>query len=180
MRALPAKVTVRPTGARVREAIFSRLYERVVGARVLDLFAGSGALSFEALSRGAAHVIAVDHDAAVVRHLEAQADDFDCRSEVELIRGDAPQVLRGGRGARRPIDLVFIDPPYADVELIDAVLAGLAAGGWLAADAEIIVERARIRGSVAVSDLPAGFRTVTSRDYGQTCVEFLRGPSASR
>jgi len=180
LRALPVKVAVRPTGARVREAIFSRLFDRIVGARVLDLFAGSGALAFEALSRGAAHVVAVDHDAAVIRHLEAQAVDFALGDAVEIVRGDAPQILRRGRGHRPAVDVVFIDPPYADVTLLAEVLAELASGEWLAPDAEIIVERARIRGSVCASDPPAGFRTVASRDYGQTRVEFLRGPSSSR
>jgi len=186
LRPLPDNVAVRPTGSRVREAIFSHLFDRIVGATVLDLFAGSGALSFEALSRGAARVIAVDHDPAVVRHLEAQAAEFAVTGELEVNRDDAIRFLTRGRGSRARAELVLLDPPYAEVAIVGRVLAALADGEWLAEDAEIIVERARRRGSTATatatatSELPAGFRSEGSRDYGQTCVEFLRSPSRPR
>jgi 16S rRNA (guanine966-N2)-methyltransferase len=177
LRALPAGVEVRPTGARVREAIFSRLFDDVAGARVLDVFAGSGALAFEALSRGATRVVAIDRDARVIRHLEAQAADFGVGGAIEVLRGDARSILERGPGERPPFELVFIDPPYAEVALIAEVLGALASRGWLVADADVIVERARIRGSAAAIDLPAGFRVEASRTYGQTAVEFLRGPA---
>jgi len=180
LRPLPDNVAVRPTGSRVREAIFSHLFDRLVGATVLDLFAGSGALSFEALSRGAARVIAVDHDPAVVRHLEAQAAEFAVTGEIEVNREDAIRFLTRGRGRRARAELVFLDPPYAEVAIVGQVLAALVDGEWLADDAEIIIERARKRGSASASELPAGFRSERSRDYGQTCVEFLRSPSRSR
>ncbi|HFE46575.1 MAG TPA: 16S rRNA (guanine(966)-N(2))-methyltransferase RsmD, partial [Nannocystis exedens] len=131
LRALPTGVAVRPTAARVREAIFSRLFDRVVGVTLLDLFAGSGAFTFEALSRGAERAIAVDHDAAVIRHLRAQSEDFCLSKAVECVHGDACTWLRRGRGSRPPAALVFVDPPYAEVALPNEVLAALAAGGWL-------------------------------------------------
>ena len=180
LRTLPENVAVRPTGARVREAIFSRLFDRIVGAVVLDLFAGSGALSFEALSRGASRVMAVDHDPLVIRHLEAQAADFAVSGEIEVHRDDALRFLTRGRGRRPQADFVFLDPPYAEVTVVGQVLAALVAGEWLGDDAEVIVERARKRGNAAVSELPAGFRSDGSRDYGQTCVEFLRSPPRPR
>ncbi len=180
LRALPAEVAVRPTAARVREAIFSRLFDRVVGVTVLDLFAGSGACTFEALSRGAERAIAVDHDAAVIRHLRAQSEDFSLSTSVECVHQDACAFLRCGRGSRTPIGLVFIDPPYADVALPSEVLVALVAGGWLRDRAEIILERARVRGQASAIELAPGFHREAVRDYGQTSVEFLRGPALSR
>jgi 16S rRNA (guanine966-N2)-methyltransferase len=164
----------------VREAIFSHLFDRIVDATVLDLFAGSGALAFEALSRGAARVIAVDHDPAVIRHLEAQAGDFGVSGQIEVVYGDAIRFLTRGRMRRPRAELVLLDPPYAEVAIIGPILSALADGEWLAGDAEIIVERARKRGSVGAGELPAGFRSERSRDYGQTCVEFLRSPPRPR
>ncbi len=164
----------------MREAIFSRLFDRVRGVTALDLFAGSGALAFEALSRGAARVIAVDHDPAVVRHLEAQAADFAVTGAIEVHRDDALRFLTRGRGGHPPVELVFLDPPYAEVTILGPVLDALVAGGWLASEAEIIVERARGRGGAGASELPAGFRSEWSRDYGQTRVEFLRSPLRPR
>ncbi|MCA9659334.1 MAG: 16S rRNA (guanine(966)-N(2))-methyltransferase RsmD [Myxococcales bacterium] len=177
LRALPAGVEVRPTGSRVREAIFSRLFADVAGARVLDVFAGSGALAFEALSRGASRVVAIDRDARVIRHLEAQAADFGVTGAIELLRGDATSILGRGPGERPPFNLVFVDPPYVEVALVAEVLGALVSRGWLAADADVIVERARIRGHAAPLDLPAGLRVDATRTYGQTAVEFLRGPA---
>lgn len=176
--ALPPSVTARPTGARVREAIFSRLFERVRGARVLDLFAGSGAMAFESLSRGAAEAVVVDRDPAVVRHLRAQAAAFGLGEEIVVRESDALRYLEGPAVAR--FDLVFVDPPYADTEVLARVLDALVGGAWLASTAEVIVERARIRGSAAPIELPAGLRSDALREYGQTCVEFLRLAAPSR
>lgn len=180
LRALPAKVAVRPTAARVREAIFSRLFDRVVGVTLLDLFVGSGAFTFEALSRGARRAIAVDHDAAVIRHVETQSADFSLSGEVEAVHADACTFLEGGRGVRPRVGLVFIDPPYAQAALLSEVLVALIAGRWLCDRAEVIIERARIRGQASAIELAPGFHREATRDYGQTSVEFLRGPACSR
>ncbi|MCA9636180.1 MAG: 16S rRNA (guanine(966)-N(2))-methyltransferase RsmD [Myxococcales bacterium] len=176
---LPGAAPVRPTGAKVREAIFSRLFDQVRGARVLDLFAGSGALGFEAISRGAAAATLVDRDPAVIRHLRAQAGVFGVEAEVTLVNADALAFL-GKAAAGGRFDLVFVDPPYAEVELLARVLTALADERWLAAEAVIVVERARGRQGSAALSLPTGLRAEQSRDYGQTSVDFLRAAPPSR
>lgn len=178
--ALPPRVEVRPTGERVREAIFSALHDRVVGARVLDLFAGSGALAIEALSRGAAQAIVVDRDPAVVRHLTGQREALALTAQMTVVRAEAPDWLRASTSLA-PVDLVFLDPPYAGGEaVVEACLAALVEHGWLADDADVIVERARIRGQAPPLRLPPAIVLRSSRVYGQCAVDFLRGPSRSR
>jgi 16S rRNA (guanine966-N2)-methyltransferase len=109
LQAPPGDAT-RPTSDRVREALFSILAGRVVQARVLDLFAGSGALGLEALSRGAAEATFVDSAAAPVRALHANLETLGARAEVR--RQDALRFLGSARSQSRVYDLVFLDPPY--------------------------------------------------------------------
>jgi 16S rRNA (guanine966-N2)-methyltransferase len=109
LQAPPGDAT-RPTSDRVREALFSILGERVIDARVLDLFAGSGALGLEALSRGAAEATFVDSAAAPVRALRANLESLGGRAEVR--RQDALRFLGSARSGARDYDLVFLDPPY--------------------------------------------------------------------
>jgi 16S rRNA (guanine966-N2)-methyltransferase len=127
--------TVRPTPDRVRETVFNWLREIVVGARCLDLFAGTGALGFEALSRGAGEVWFVESDARLVAALRAQAAAFGAATRIT--RGDVAAFLDSPPATR--FDVVFLDPPYA--EPVDAPLAGLRP--WLAAGAVVYVERPR-------------------------------------
>jgi 16S rRNA (guanine966-N2)-methyltransferase len=166
--AVPPKGT-RPTSERVREALFGAL-EHVLdldGARVLDLYAGSGALGFEALSRGAAAVLFVESD----------------RRAVEVLRRNATAVGLPGAAVRPgPVrsvldaeadagyDVVLADPPYGlpDAELT-AVLAALAGHGWLAPDALLLVERS-VRD--AVPEWPAGVAPLRVRRYGDTAVHW--------
>ena len=128
---------LRPTPDRVRETLFNWLAPDIAGARCLDLFAGSGALGLEALSRGAAGVCFVDRHANSLRqidqHLHAlQADNAECRNE------DALQWLeRGNAGAAW--DIVFLDPPF-DEGLLEPAARLLEAGNWLAADALVYLE----------------------------------------
>jgi 16S rRNA (guanine(966)-N(2))-methyltransferase RsmD len=124
---------VRPTPDRVRETVFNWLMHTVAGARCLDLYAGTGALGFEALSRGAAEVWFVEQDPALVAALSAQADVFDVRPRI--VRQDAESLLRGRPPGR--FDVVFLDPPYA--QPIEPLLELIPA--WLAADGAIYVER---------------------------------------
>jgi 16S rRNA (guanine966-N2)-methyltransferase len=106
----PPGDATRPTSDRVREALFSILGERVAGARVLDLFAGSGALGLEALSRGAADATFVDSAAAPVKALTANLEALGAKAEVR--RQDALRFLGSARSQARDYDLVFLDPPY--------------------------------------------------------------------
>lgn len=163
---------LRPTGSRVREAIFDRLGPAVEGARVLDLFAGSGALSIESLSRGAAHAVLLDVDARVVRHLERQLAALKLERRSVIRRIDA-QVFVGAAPPATPFDLVFVDPPFATPQVITPLLAGLAKPGWLAEAAIIVCEHERIRGTATVIECPAGVVREATRIYGQAQVEFF-------
>jgi 16S rRNA (guanine966-N2)-methyltransferase len=140
----PAAEGLRPTPDRVRETLFNWLAPTLPGARCLDLFAGSGALGFEALSRGAAGVAFVERDPAVVRHLRETLALLEAAGG-EVIPGDAGAFL-GGQA--RPFDVVFLDPPF-DAEVVPACLARLVSGGWLAPGARVYVEQPAGRGAPA-------------------------------
>ncbi|WP_344244444.1 16S rRNA (guanine(966)-N(2))-methyltransferase RsmD [Isoptericola hypogeus] len=166
--AVPPQGT-RPTSDRVREAIFSRLEHLDVldGARVLDLYAGSGALGLEAASRGAAEVVLVDvaRKAADVARRNVAA--LGLRGSVSVV-GDAAE--RYARSAPGPFDLVFLDPPYdLSDDALGGVLADLAAPGVLAAGAVVVVERSA---RSPEPSWPAGLAAFARKDYGETAVHY--------
>ena len=135
----PHKPDVRPTPDRVRETLFNWLGQDLTGLTTLDPFAGSGALSLEALSRGAGHAVAVDRDADLVRALRAAAEKLGT-DQLEAHCDDAVRFLR--RDARL-YDIVFLDPPFADRDwdrLLPAASARLAADGRLYVEAGIALE----------------------------------------
>jgi 16S rRNA (guanine966-N2)-methyltransferase len=177
IQAPPGSAT-RPTSDRVREALFSRLEHLDVlqGARVLDLYAGSGALGLEAASRGAAAVVLVEQArpaAAVIRRNAASLADV-----LQGVRVRAEPVERALAAAPQPqdrFDLVLLDPPYdlAGPELA-RILGALAAPGWLTAGAAVVVERSAAAGPPT---LPDGWRVAWERLYGDTLV-VLTGPDA--
>ena len=135
---------IRPTPDRVRETLFNWLGPRVVGARCLDLFAGSGALGLEALSRGAASVVFVERDAVAARELQARLAEWNAK-DAEVMRGDALGFLNG---VGLSFDVVFLDPPF-DANLLPVAAKRLEEQGWLAPDALIYIE------SPGRSDLPS-------------------------
>lgn len=135
---IPRGTAVRPTPDRVRETVFNWLAERVVGAACLDLFAGTGALGLEALSRGAREVWFVERDAALARNLRSNIVGLD-RPNAQVMQSDASALLRKPPG--QSFDLAFLDPPYA--EPLEPLLAKL--DPWLADVAQIYVERAYSR-----------------------------------
>ena len=136
----------RPTSDRAREGLASALQSRAAfqGAAVLDLFAGTGALSFEALSRGAASAVAVDLDPRVIRDLKSSAHELGLESMLQAIRldlfADPATVVRHLPVVEGGFDLVFADPPYAEIERLSGLLAELAAQGMLANGAWVTVE----------------------------------------
>lgn len=135
----PPGTGTRPTADRVREALFSILGERVDAARVLDLFAGSGALGLEALSRGAAQATFVESAPSALKALRANLAALGAPGEVH--RGDALAFLRSARGAARQYDLVFLDPPYRDAtrlgrELSEGLPAVLAPGALVVSESD--------------------------------------------
>lgn len=137
----------RPTSDKVREALASALASRGAfeGASVLDLFAGTGALSFEALSRGARHAVAVDGDPKVVRQLERSAVELGLGEAMRAIRLDllanAELAVRKLPEVEGGFDLVFVDAPYSEIESVPILIAALARGGRLAPEAWIVIER---------------------------------------
>lgn len=162
---------LRPTLDRVREAIFNLLThdpggDRVAGARVLDLFAGTGALGLEALSRGAAQVTFVEDGVTGRALIRANIERMRAAGATRLYRRDATD-LGVNRGA--PFDLVFLDPPWGR-ELGGPALASAAAGGWLAPGARIVWEEA------APQPPPAGFALHDQRRYGEAWVTLLTAP----
>ena len=161
---------VRPTTDRIREAVFSSLGARVIGARVLDLFAGTGALGLEAASRGAASVIFIEKARpaliALERNLTAYRQGRDVACELQVTRGDAFAQLAGLSAAAR-FDLVFADPPYGDAaqRLVDDPRLPPV----VAADGLLVLE------SAARDALLAGpiWQTIREAEYGDTRVSFF-------
>lgn len=172
---VPGGSQTRPTSDRVREAIFSRL-EHVgilAGARVLDLYAGSGALGLEAVSRGAREVLLVESakTAAAVasRNLGTVCEAVRAAGGEVAGRVRAEPVARVvGQRAPSPYDLVFLDPPYElGEEEVSGVLAALMSQGWLAPEAVLVVERSA---RTPAPRWPSGIEGSTERTYGETRV----------
>ncbi|MEM6292378.1 MAG: 16S rRNA (guanine(966)-N(2))-methyltransferase RsmD [Myxococcota bacterium] len=161
---------LRPTAARVRDAIFNRLRAEVPGARVLDLFGGSGAMSIEAISRGADRATVIELSGRVAKHLQAQAEALGVAEQVRVVKADALKYL--GQPAQ-PYDLVIVDPPFAKPDIFDAITAALVTG-WLAEDAIVVCERELVRGKSRDVAWPDALTLEATKNYGQAVVEYLR------
>jgi len=159
---------VRPTSDRVRESVFARLGSPP-GVRVLDLFAGSGALGIEAISRGAKSLVSVERSGRVVAALQRSLEKLGIEEGVRVLRMDARGAIRhlAGRGDR--FDLVFADPPYDAVDEAEKVLALLAQSGLLTPDAVVVVECSKRH---PVPPIP-GLVEEDERIYGDTLVRWL-------
>lgn len=169
--AAPKSQGIRPTADRLRESLFNILMhaygDPVSGARVLDLFAGTGALGLEALSRGAAFVLFVD-DGAEARALQRQnVETLGVAGVTRIFRRDASKL--GDAHPNEPFSLVFLDPPYGK-GLAEQALVSARDGGWLTKDALIVVEESKESGFTA----PDGFAEIERRDYDDTEFVFLR------
>ncbi|MBV0913284.1 16S rRNA (guanine(966)-N(2))-methyltransferase RsmD [Anianabacter salinae] len=157
---------LRPTTDRVRESLFNLLQnydDPVTGARVLDLFAGTGALGLEALSRGAAHVTLVDDGVKAGAIIRQNIGKMRAEDRTRLIRRDAARL---GPVSAPPFDLVFLDPPYG-ADLGARALAAARDGGWLAAHALIVWEEA------TAQPAPESFALEDTRRYGDTHITIL-------
>ena len=167
----PASQTVRPTSDRLREALFNILahaYDNPVdGARVIDLFAGTGALAIEAMSRGAAFALFVDDSAEGRALIRANVETLGLGGATKIFRRDATKL--GAMPPQSPFTLAFLDPPYKK-GLAPLALASLRDGGWLAPDALCLVEES----AEAEFAAPEGFEEIETRAYGDTEVVFLR------
>ena len=167
----PSDDSIRPTADRVRESMFNILGARLGpvldGVRVLDLFAGTGALGLEALSRGAAHATFVDMGAEARGLIRDHIEAFGVAGIAKLLRRDATSL--GVPGTFGRFDLVFLDPPYG-LGLGEKALAGLLQGGWLSPDAVVVFEES----AEAEIVIPEGFSLDDRRVYGAAAVHFLR------
>ena len=162
---------VRPTSDRAREAVFNRLIHgfsdygfRLPGAVVVDVFAGSGAMGLEALSRGAAAATFIERDAGVAALLKRNIETLGAEDRAALIGADATALPR----AHKACDLALLDPPYED-NLTNAALTGLARQGWLKPGALVVAETddgAPVPGA-------EGFAVIDRRDYGRAVMTFL-------
>lgn len=155
----PDQPGLRPTPDRVRETLFNWLAPIIDGARCLDAFAGSGALGFEAVSRGAGEVVLLERSSPVARQLEANARTLGV-TEMRIQQTDTLQWLAG---AGQPFDIVFLDPPFAD-DLLAPAIARLAGNGWLAAGAHVYLETARDNG---FPPLPEHWELIRDKTAGQ-------------
>lgn len=173
------KTGTRPTTDRTKEAVFSRLdaWGVLDGARVLDLFAGTGALGIEALSRGGRELVAVEASkpaaALIVKTIAQLKRNRSWSSDlaVRVLVRKAEAYVASGAGAAGAFDVIFIDPPYAfETEACDRLLADLAANGF-AGDATVIVLERSARSDAPTP--PAGWEITDHRDYGETAVFYI-------
>ena len=160
---------LRPTTDRVRESLFNvlqggRFGDPITGARVLDLFAGTGALGLEALSRGAAHVTFVDDGVKSRALIRRNIEICQAQGATKLFRRDARKL---GPCPSAPFDLIFLDPPYGK-RLGEKALDAALTGNWIAPDALIVWEE-----NVPV-DLTAGITLLDARRYGDTTISLIR------
>lgn len=162
----PRGQAIRPTSDRVKEALFSILGERTTGARVLDLYAGTGSIGIEALSRGAAHVTFVEADREALRLVRSNLQQCGLEQAANICACQVSQFFRRGTQWSGPYDIVFCDPPYQlTPELI--AMASEWKAGWLADDAVVIIEHGR------KADLPSvlgPLSQVKRYDYGDTAL----------
>ena len=176
----PTGADVRPTSDRARESLFNVLLNGrnaidLAGARVLDVFAGTGALGLESLSRGAAHAVFVDNNRPSIACIKDNAETFGITGDISIISSDVrtvgkpPPVLGSGTGTGTGADVVFLDPPYKQDLLIPS-LERLLSQGWLGDDCMVIAE------TEADYELPpiVGFDAVDNRKYGAARITFLR------
>jgi 16S rRNA (guanine966-N2)-methyltransferase len=163
-RRLVAPPGARPTPERVREALFSSLGDAVVDAHVLDLYAGSGALGIEALSRRAAVAVLVDRDRAAIAACRRNLESTGLDARARLHAGPVERFVAAPAPGEAPFDLVVCDPPYEHADELAGVLAALRGPGWLAPRARVVLETAA---ATEVSP-PEGYEVQARRRYGDT------------
>ena len=169
--AAPKSNAIRPTSDRLRESVFNILVhaygDPVAGARVLDLFAGTGALGIEAISRGAAFALFVDDGAEARALIRQNVDTLGLGAATRVFRRDATKL--GPAHPVEPFGLAFLDPPYRK-GLAEQALESMRAGGWLVHDALVVVEEA----ADATFAAPEGYKELERRSYDDTMIVVMR------
>jgi len=166
----PALPELRPTPDRVRETLFNWLRDILPGARCLDLFAGSGVLALEALSRGAEEVVMVDRNPAVIAQLHEHIRQLKARN-ARVVQAESLAFLQG---PPRPFDVVFLDPPF-EGGLLEPCLLRLTSSGWLSPAAQVYIEADR---RSPLPPLPADLKVTRHKEAGQVGYYLLKRPSA--
>jgi len=168
--ATPSTHAIRPTTDRTREAVFNVLAHRfpdnLEGARVLDLFAGTGALGLEALSRGAGYAVFIEESTEGRGLIRSNVEVFGLTGKTKIFRRDATAL--GDAGTLAPFNLLFADPPYGK-GLGERALQSAQQGGWLSQGALCVVEEA----ASAPFEPGSGFSIVDERSYGETMIRFI-------
>ena len=162
---IPKTLEVRPTTDRVKEGIFSVIesYRHITGSTILDLFAGSGNLGFEALSRGAQTVQFVDHNRQSVKHIERTAKEFDMSDQIRTVTLDVKRFLDG---PSVPADIIFSDPPYK-YPYIEETVEMILANGWLQSGGWLVLEHSKYL------DFSGHVHCLKVKKYGRTYVSFF-------
>lgn len=160
---------LRPTPDRVRETLFNWLQTRIAGAHCLDLFAGTGALCLESLSRGAERVVMVEKAHPVAQNLQQNIDKLGA-SAAELIETDAEHYLQG---PVEPFDIIFVDPPFRRSDLIDSCLEVIDRRGWIKPGGWVYIEAPSEHGQPA---LPGGWHLERSKIAGQVGYHLASAP----
>jgi 16S rRNA (guanine966-N2)-methyltransferase len=162
---------VRPTTDRLKESLFATLGPGIRGKRVLDLYAGSGGLGIEALSRGAEHATFVEADQAAAAMIEANLATTGLAEQAQVVRQRAERFADGNRfGSQKVFDVVLADPPY-EIGIPADVLRALAAGGRLSEDAMVVLE---VSSRLENLDPPVGYRLLDARKYGDSKLLYLK------
>ncbi len=168
---------VRPTTDRLKESLFSTLGPGIRGKRVLDLYAGSGGLGIEALSRGAEHATFVEADQAAAAMIDANLTSTGLGDRAQVVRHKAERFAGGSRfGNQAVFDVVLADPPY-ETGIPAEVLQTLATNGRLAEDAMVVVE---VSSRLVNQDPPVGYRLLDARKYGDSTLLYLKEDKESR
>ncbi|NMA96083.1 MAG: 16S rRNA (guanine(966)-N(2))-methyltransferase RsmD [Clostridiales bacterium] len=164
----PAGVNTRPTSDRVKEAVFNMISHRLTESVVLDIFAGSGNLGFEALSRGSSRVTFIDNDIRAVRIIDKNARMLECLRDIHIIKKEASRAIESLSNINCIFDIIFMDPPYAkkmEIETLEAIIR-----------ADIIKERGLIivehASKVVMPDKIENVHRLDTRKYGNTSISF--------
>lgn len=167
---VPKNMDVRPTADRVKESLFNIIGTKILDARILDLFAGSGNLGLESWSRGAKNVIFVDESAISIKLVESNIAKCRAESDVEVIKGNALQIIEKLYRQEKNFEIIFCDPPY-NKNLVALVLKKLVKFPIISDGGYLIIEHAKHE---SICFLDARFELVREEFYGETMVTFLK------
>lgn len=166
----PKNMQVRPTSDRVKESLFNIIGTKIIGAKVLDLFAGTGNLGLEAWSRGAEKIVFVDENPTSLQLVMSNIKKAKAEKETNTIKGSALRVVADLSAKGELFDFVFCDPPY-NKGLVEQIIRQISQNNIVASGGYIIIEHSQHE---TIQELPSKIENVRSEKYGETLVSFLR------